>query len=330
MSTTIRVAIVGASGETGQSIVNALLSSSTPKFEITALTRPQSLHKPTNLALQARGVNIVPADLRGPAAPLIDLLQGIDVVISAIHFDALADEIPLADAAKAAGVQRFVQSALMIVIPPRGVVDFREKKEENLHHIQKLRLPYTYIDAGWWHQLTLPRLPSGRVDHLLPRPPAAHPSLPLGLDGNVPTALADLRDVGRYVARIIADPRTVNKRVHVYNEVYTLNRVYEVVERVSGERLGRRFVSEAQARAAVDDARTQLSLTPGDPTALLAHVAAQLFYSWAIRGDNTPEYARYLGYVSGKDLYPDFEYVSFEEYVTEAIRGEGKGVYQDR
>lgn len=50
----------------------------------------------------------------------------------------------------------------------------------------------------------------------------------------MPTALADLRDVGRYVARIIADPRTLNKRVHVYSELYAQNRVYEVVEGLVG------------------------------------------------------------------------------------------------
>lgn len=59
----------------------------------------------------------------------------------------------------------------------------------------------------------------------------------------MPTALADMRDVGRYVARVIADPRTLNKRVHVYSEVYTQNKVLDVVEGVSGERLGRGYVS---------------------------------------------------------------------------------------
>lgn len=72
-------------------------------------------------------MNVVPADLRGPFDKLVNLLSGIDVVISAIYFDSLDDEIPLADAAKAAGIKRFVQSALMIVMPPRGIVDFREK-----------------------------------------------------------------------------------------------------------------------------------------------------------------------------------------------------------
>lgn len=184
-------------------------------------------------------------------------LSGIDIVISAIYFGSLEEEIPLANAAKVAGVKRFVQSAFMIVVPPRGVVDFREKvesateslqllflltsikKEENLNYIQKIRLPYTYIDMGWWFQITLPRLPSGRIDYVLP---STQPDQPIDLDGNVPSALADIRDVGRYVARIIADPRTLNKKVHVYNDVYTRNQVYDLVEKLSGEKLERRYV----------------------------------------------------------------------------------------
>ncbi|KAE8162891.1 NAD(P)-binding protein [Aspergillus tamarii] len=323
--TTIKVAVVGASGESGQSIVNALLESTNPKFEVTALTRPQSLNKPVNAQLQSRGVKIIPADLRGPSEKLVEILTGIDVVISAIYFNSLDDEYPLADAAKAAGVKRFVQSALMIVIPPRGVVSFRDKKEEILNYIQKIRLPYTYIDAGWWHQIMVPRLPSGRFDHILS---PAHGDMPITLDGNVRTALSDLRDVGRYVARIIADPRTLNKRVHVYNEVYTQNKVYELVERLTGEKLHRKYISDAEALAEVKNAREAYKQNPTDIRALGEWTAAQLLYSWGIRGDNTPEYAQYLGYMNGKELYPDFEYITFEDYVKEALEGKVKGVYQ--
>ncbi|ODM22798.1 hypothetical protein SI65_00387 [Aspergillus cristatus] len=296
--TTTKVAIVGASGESGQSIVNALLDSSTPKYEVTALTRPQSIHKPVNTKLQERGVKVVPADLGGPSDKLVELLTGIDVVISAIYFDNLDEEIPLANAAKAAGVKRFVQSALMIVIPPKG-------KEDNLHYFQKIRLPYTYIDTRWWYQLTLPRLPSGRIDHLLS---PTHKDLPIGFDGSVPTALADLRDVGRFVARVIADPRTLNKRVHVYSELYTQNKVYEVVEGLSGEKLPRGYVSEKEASTNIDNARARLQRIRRK----LAQSSHLLLLSCSNLGD----------------LYPDFEYVTFEDYVKEVLDGKVKGVYQ--
>lgn len=65
----------------------------------------------------------------------------------------------------------------------------------------------------------------------------------LGADGNVPIALADIGDIGRYVAKVIADPRTLNKRVFVYNEIYTQNQVYNLVEKLSGEKIQQSYVS---------------------------------------------------------------------------------------
>lgn len=55
------------------------------------------------------------------------MLSGIDVVISAIFYGSLSDEVPLATAAKAAGVKRFVQSAYNIPVPLRGATNLREQ-----------------------------------------------------------------------------------------------------------------------------------------------------------------------------------------------------------
>jgi hypothetical protein len=43
-----------------------------------------------------------------------------------------------------------------------------------------------------------------------------------------------------------------------------------------------------------------------------------------------PEYAKYLGYLDAKELYPDFKSISFEEYVQELLSGVATGVYTDR
>lgn len=61
-------------------------------------------------------------------------------------------------------------------------------------------------------------------------------------DGSVPSALTDLRDVGRYVARIIADPRTLNQMVFAYNELLTQPQVYDLLEKVSDETIQRNYV----------------------------------------------------------------------------------------
>lgn len=61
-------------------------------------------------------------------------------------------------------------------------------------------------------------------------------------DGKTPSAFTDLRDIGRYVARIIADPRTENKMVFAYNTVTSPADLFSTVERLSGEKIRRKFV----------------------------------------------------------------------------------------
>ncbi|KAF6794639.1 isoflavone reductase family protein [Colletotrichum sojae] len=314
----MKVAIVGATGETGSSIVNGLLASTVPnprQQEVTALIRPSSLQKPEVRELEARGIEVVACDLTGPEDELVKKLTGIDVVISPIVVEHLFDQIPLANAAKKAGVKRFVPSFFATVMPPRGMMWFHDQKEDVVNHIQTIFLPYTIINVGWWYQITLPRLPSGRIDAV---------SSPfdnwIAGDGNVKSALTDLRDVGKYVARIIADPRTINKRVFAYTELRSQNEVYDLIENLSGEKLQREYV-RAKPWKSADDIEADIVKAKDDT--VNPHKLSILQYrkSWGLRGDNTPEYARYLGYLIGKELYPDLEGKPFEEFCKEALDG---------
>lgn len=67
---------------------------------------------------------------------------------------------------------------------------------------------------------------------------------------------------------------------------------------------------------------------PDDLKSLISLVRNQLFNSFAIRGDNTPENAEYLGYINGKELYPDLDYITYESFMKEALEGRAKRVYQ--
>jgi hypothetical protein len=44
-------------------------------------------------------------------------------------------------------------------------------------------------------------------------------------------------------------------------------------------------------------------------------------YSWAIRGDNVPERATYLGYLLAKDLYPNVETKRIDDFIREIVQG---------
>ena len=76
--------------------------------------------------------------MKGPEEDLVQLLTGADVVISAVNAAVLTDQIPLVDAAKKAGVGRFVPCSFMTVAPPRGVMLLRETVSFLLLHISTM------------------------------------------------------------------------------------------------------------------------------------------------------------------------------------------------
>ena len=55
--------------------------------------------------------------------------------------------------------------------------------------------------------------------------------------------------------------------------------------------------------------------------------AAEYFLSWGLRGDNNPKYAKYLGYLTSKELYPDFEQIEYVDYLKEVLEGKAKPIY---
>ncbi|KAF5983702.1 isoflavone reductase P3 [Fusarium coicis] len=294
----MKVAILGATAETGTSILSALLDSTEPRYDITALIHKSSLEKPEALALKEKGINVVAADLNDPDDELARVLDGINTVISAISATDLLAQIPLINAAQAAGVKRFLPCCFAPIMPPAGILGLRDivkKEEQVINHVKKVKLPYTIVDIGYWYRLMLPRLPSGRVDYALP------------------ITLGDLQDIGRWVARIIVDPRTLNKMVFAYNTVLTMNQAYDLPEEASGEKVERNyasFFSDLNRRA-----RTMC-------------LKYQYFNALGIRGYNTPEYARYLGYVDATELYPDMKVTTPEVYCERLLSGKATMIYQ--
>ncbi|KAF5532473.1 isoflavone reductase [Fusarium mexicanum] len=308
----MKVAILGATGQNGTSIVNGLLASTKTRFDIAALVRPSSLKKPKVIELQSKGVNIVSFSLDDPEDHLAAQLQGIDVLIICC----LIDEAVLANAAKKAGVKRYVPCFYATVMP-RGIQTLRDTKETTLDHIQRLHLPYTVIDVGWWYQISLPRLPSGCIDRNLFLYNSA-----IGGTGDILCARTDSRDVGRYVARIITDPRTLNQKVFAYTDLRTQHELYDTVERISGEKIERKYRTADE----IDDSITR---TKDDPYKMMDYYQFTYQKSYDIMGENAPDYARYLGYQVSKDLYPDMEGISFEDFIKETLEHGLKPMYEE-
>ncbi|KAK2759889.1 hypothetical protein FQN54_002623 [Arachnomyces sp. PD_36] len=320
----VKVAVIGATGETGSSIIKGLFASPT-EFEITTLTRQESVHKSENETLRQLGIKVIPYDARSPVDELAKMFMGIKVVVSAVGPPGFMDQIPLATAARKARVHRFVPCSFAPVTPPRTVIEIRDRKEDVVNHIKKIRLPYTWIDVGWWFQGLIPSMPSGRTDYAKYTALTGDNMIPG--DGNIPNAMTDVRDVGRYVAMIITDPRTLNKMVFAYSEVLTANQAYDVMEALSGEKIQRNYIKAEELEADIDESRKSIIQTDADFGSVMTAHFLQYYYSWGIRGDNTPENAEYLGYNSSKDLYPDFKPAKFSDFVKDLLNGKVNRVY---
>jgi hypothetical protein len=57
---------------------------------------------------------------------------------------------------------------------------------------------------------------------------------------------------------------------------------------------------------------------------------AHYYYTLAVRGDNIPEKARYLGYLDARELYPDLQRRPWKEYVEDLVAGKLASPYSGR
>lgn len=201
--------------------------------ELTALVRPASANKASTKALEPQGIRTILADVNTTStADLARLISGFDVIISAVAFEGQLDQLALVDAAAEAGIKRFVPCGFTTVSPPGGVMALRESKETVHRRIWYHHLPYTIIDVGYWHQISWPRLPSGKTDYAM-----MTPNTTIYGDGNAPNLLTDKRDIGRFTARIIKDERTLNKRVFTHSDALSQNEIVKIMEEKSGEKI---------------------------------------------------------------------------------------------
>ena len=106
------------------------------------------------------------------------------------------------------------------------------------------------------------------------------------------------------------------------------------MEKLSGETIPRNFISREEVEADIAEALPKIQggmdLRSGEGLVTAFKVVARQYVrSWGIRGDNTPEKAAELGYVTNKELWPEMEFVKYEDFLREAVKGEAKPVYDE-
>ncbi|KAK7917419.1 NmrA-like family protein [Apiospora marii] len=123
MSSISKVAVFGASGNFGTPVTAALIQAG---FDVTIFTRPASTPTTTKPNFPAEAGSVVEVADYGDAASLTAALAGHDAVVSVLGPGAMAHEVPLVDAAAAAGVRRFVVNDFGWGQNPRCFPEIRE------------------------------------------------------------------------------------------------------------------------------------------------------------------------------------------------------------
>ncbi|KAH8824370.1 NAD(P)-binding protein [Flagelloscypha sp. PMI_526] len=293
MSSTLQnVFLVGGTGYTGQQVAKALVE--TKLFNVSALVRPASLSKAATEELRALGVTIHSGDITTDSTETLEkLLHGVDILISMVLV--LLDQRPLLLAAKGANVGRVVPSDFSPHIEP-GVTNMQDMKLAVRAFIKEHAIPHTFIEVGGWVNSMYP-YPHGMDTFLAGIGKEFYGS------GKVPVSWIDYANLGKLIALIVADPRTLNQVVHAYDGESTLEEAWALAAKVSGEN----FSDYPRITAEEMEERRQISV--------LHDAIFGLFKAVFVRGDNTLAKAVADGALDSHQLYPDYEPMTLEESV---------------
>ncbi|KAK1221109.1 hypothetical protein PQX77_016087 [Marasmius sp. AFHP31] len=290
------VFLVGATGKSGSSIAR-VLTKQPEKFEVKAIVRPSSLDKPIIKELKSLGVKIVTGDIASDDQESLKAhLKDVDTVIITTVPLPEGQQDNLIRAAKAASVKRLIPSDFASYAPP-GSMQYQDMKVRTQKFIIDNNVPHTFIQVGIWPDATFP------FPHAVDGDPIAnYMQKQFHGSGNVKTSWTATERVGEFVARIIADPRTLNKTVHTWDGEFTLDEAYALARKLTGENFDdypKVTPEEVESKCGKD---------------LLSSAAPEYSRSLWFRGDNSLEKALAAGALDARALYPDYKPLSLEEW----------------
>ncbi|KAE8146880.1 hypothetical protein BDV25DRAFT_43994 [Aspergillus avenaceus] len=257
------IALVGANGNIGKIILDALVASST--FNITVLSRKESA------ATFPSGITVRKADF-SDAADLEAALRGQEAVISAVGATAFGEQKSIVDAAIHAGVQRFIPSEFSASSQDEAVLKllplFGQKKEliEYLKIKQSDGLSWTGIATG---PLLDWSLGNSFLEFDIARRTAT-----IWDDGNRSFTATNEKQLGRAVASVLQHPiETSNKFLYVASVETTQNDLLSALEREMGAWTVNKTTTEEQVSEGIR------KLGAGDFSGAFALVRATTFGS---------------------------------------------------
>jgi uncharacterized protein YbjT (DUF2867 family) len=219
------IAVLGATGQQGGSVVDALLAQGQA---VRALVRDPGSSRAR--ALEERGVEVVAADQEDGEA-LRPALTGVGALFLMTTFegaDSTEGEVRrglnVAEAAARVGVPHVVYSSVGGAERATGIPHFESKRrvEQRLSEL----VPATFVRPTFFMENLAGQLADGGTGELVLRLPLA---------GDVPMQMVAVRDIGAAAARVLVDPAVVDgDAVELAGDELTMAQVADRVATVLG------------------------------------------------------------------------------------------------
>ena len=232
------IAVVGATGSQGSSVITHLLNQS--GYKLRALTRDPS--KPAGQALAAKGVEVVKGDMAN-ASELVAAFTGAHAVFAVTDFWAhmdgareIADGQRIIDAAKEAKVEHFVWSSL------DNVAEISKGKYNHVYHFDGKQKIETYLaKSGLNYTSVLPACYwENFVGQMAPRKDAEGDGYTLTMPLHPDSKIAGFEakaDMGTFVKPVIlGGSKFYGKRIYAASEELTITEMIKTWSEVTGKK----------------------------------------------------------------------------------------------
>ncbi|WP_416840905.1 NmrA/HSCARG family protein [Haloferax sp. DFSO52] len=225
----MKILVAGSTGTQGGSVVDQLLSGKFGEYDVYGLTR--NANSDAARALEARGVTVLGGDLTD-AERMRDCCEGMDAVFCVTTFYEAGTDVEteqgviFAEAAKEAGVERFVLSSVgKADTAPLAHFASKARVEDR---VKELGFDYTIIRPVFFMQ-NLTRFYGEEL---------AEEGLSVPMSSETPLALLDATDIGKAAAMALADPeRFVGKTIELAGDNRTPAEIAAALSTVRGHEI---------------------------------------------------------------------------------------------
>ncbi|XP_072964111.1 phenylcoumaran benzylic ether reductase Betv6-like [Typha angustifolia] len=299
-----KILIIGGTGYIGKFLVAASARAGHRTFALVRDTAPSDPSKAQLLqSFTDSGVTLLKGDVYDHES-LVRAIKVVDVVISAVGYAQLADQIKIVAAIKEAGnVKRFLPSEFgndvdrsRAVEPAKTVYSI---KVQIRRAIEAEGIPYTYVSSNFFAGIFLPGLGQpGAI--VLPTEKVV-----IFGDGNTKAIFLNEEDISTFTIKAVDDPRTLNKILYMRpaDNILSQNELISLWEKKTGKSFERVYIPEPDVLKQIQD------------SPMPVNVRMSICHSVYIKGDHTNFEIEPSFGIEATKLYPDVRYTSVEEYL---------------